>query len=98
MTLKYSEDPTVIELFDLAGRASADPGDGEARRAFWRFVDKHGDHEWVNTLRKSAAGSHPHGWDAGQKLLGSAIDDAHGRLYAFQPDWLKGVFQTFERA
>jgi hypothetical protein len=60
-TLKYADDPTAQEIFELAGRALADPADGEARRDFWRFVDKHGDHEWVQALRRAAQASHPHG-------------------------------------
>ena len=96
--LKYADDLTANELFDLAGRALANPGDAESRRGFWRFVDTHGDHPWVQALTRGAAASHPRGVTAGNQLIGTAIDDAHHKPCAFQPDWLKGVYQTFERA
>ena len=45
--LKFSDDPTAQELFELVGRALADPGDAEPRRAFWKLVDVRSDHPWV---------------------------------------------------
>ncbi len=75
--LRYPDDSTAQELFTLAGRALADPGDVERRREFWRFVDDHAAHPWVQVLKRAAASSHPHGLGAGNKKINEAIDDGY---------------------
>ena len=42
-TLKYQDDVTGQELFELAGRALADPSAATTRRALWKFVDRNSD-------------------------------------------------------
>ena len=64
MSWEYTDDPTA-ELFELAGAALVDPGNTEPRLEFWMFVDRHGDHEGVAVLKRSAAASHPPGLAAG---------------------------------
>ena len=93
--LPYEDDLVAQELFELAGRALANPGDGETRRTFWKFVDE-SEHEWIGTLVRGAQASHPRGLDDGKALFRMAIEDAYGVRYAGQPAWLRGVFQAFE--
>ncbi|MDH3259786.1 MAG: hypothetical protein OEM84_02305 [Acidimicrobiia bacterium] len=94
--LKYQDDLVAQQLFELAGTALADPGDAEPRREFWKFVDT-ADHPWLSILVRSAKAAHPRGLDAGAEKMRDTIEDAYGKKYAGQPDWLRGVYQVFER-
>jgi hypothetical protein len=94
--LAFADDVIATELFTLAGAALANPGAADARRAFWKLVDRSGDHEWIHVMRRSAASAHPTGLNAGNAAIVDAIDDAEGKRYSGQPEWLKAAFQAFE--